>query len=56
MRGPPFLRFLPSLRSRPAPLWLRRLGWMVALWAGGVATLFLVASLIRFIMHAAGMR
>ncbi|MFC5460774.1 DUF2474 domain-containing protein [Massilia niabensis] len=37
------------------PLWLRRLGWLVALWAGGVAALWLVASLIRAIMHAAGM-
>jgi len=37
-------------------LWLRRLGWMALLWAGGVATLSLVAFLIRIIMHAAGMR
>ena len=36
--------------------WLRRLGWMAALWAGGVLALFLVAGLIRVIMHAAGMR
>ena len=43
--------------NRPArPLWLRRLGWLVALWAGGVLTLYLVASLIRLVMHAAGMR
>jgi hypothetical protein len=41
---------------RPSPLWLRRLGWMLVLWAGGVATLFLVAGLIRAIMHGAGMR
>jgi len=43
-------------RPRKPPLWLRRLGWMFALWAGGVAALFLVASLIRLVMHAAGMR
>ena len=42
--------------KRPIPLWLRRLGWMAGLWAAGVAALFLVASLIRLIMHAAGMR
>jgi hypothetical protein len=36
--------------------WLRRLGWLVALWAGGVLSLWLVAGLIRLIMHAAGMR
>lgn len=37
-------------------LWLRRLGWLVGLWAGGVLALYLVAGLIRLIMHAAGMR
>lgn len=36
--------------------WLRRFGWLVGLWAGGVLALFLVAGLIRVIMHAAGMR
>jgi hypothetical protein len=40
---------------RQKPLWLRRFGWLVALWAGGVAALWMVASLIRAIMHAAGM-
>lgn len=44
------------LGKSPAPLWLRRLGWMVGLWGAGVAVLFLVAGLIRAIMHAAGMR
>jgi len=36
--------------------WLRRLGWLVALWAGGVLTLYLVAALVRLVMHAAGMK
>jgi hypothetical protein len=36
--------------------WLRRLGWMVVLWAAGVATLAAVAGLIRLVMHAAGMQ
>lgn len=36
--------------------WLHRLGWMVALWAGGVFTLAAVAYVIRVIMHALGMR
>ena len=35
--------------------WLRRLGWMVVLWAGGVAALAAVAGLIRLVMRAAGM-
>jgi hypothetical protein len=36
--------------------WLRRLGWMVLLWLGGVMALAAVAFVIRLIMHAAGMR
>jgi hypothetical protein len=39
-----------------ARLWLGRAGWMVLLWAGGVAALGLVALLLRFLMRAAGMR
>jgi hypothetical protein len=38
------------------PQWLRRIGWLVLLWVAGVATLFAMASLIRLVMHAAGMR
>jgi hypothetical protein len=37
-------------------LWLRRLGWMLALWLAGVAALGVVAWLLRVLMHAAGMR
>jgi hypothetical protein len=37
-------------------LWLRRLGWMLALWLAGVAALGLVAWLLRVLMHAAGMK
>ena len=36
--------------------WLRRLGWMAALWAGGVLTLSLVAYLIRLLMRLLGMQ
>ena len=39
-----------------AALWLRRLGWMLGLWAGGVAALGVVAWLLRVLMHAAGMK
>ena len=39
-----------------AALWLRRLGWMLALWAGGVAALGVVAWLLRVLMRAAGMK
>lgn len=36
--------------------WLGRLGWMTALWAGGVAVLGVVALLLHVAMRAAGMR
>ena len=35
--------------------WMRRITWMAALWLGGVATLALVAFVLRLIMRAAGM-
>jgi hypothetical protein len=41
------------LKSR---LWLKRIGWLVALWAAGVAALALAAGLMRLLMHASGMR
>jgi len=37
-------------------LWLRRIGWLLALWIGGVAALGAVALALRVLMHAAGMR
>lgn len=36
--------------------WMRRLGWLAALWLGGVGTLALVAYAIRVLMQALGMR
>jgi hypothetical protein len=41
------------LRTR---LWLRRFGWLVAIWTASVAALALAAALIRLLMRAAGMR
>ena len=60
------LRPLAALRPMPRPwpvpferaplrLWLRRLLWLVALWAGGVAALGLVAWGLRLAMKAAGL-
>ncbi|HEX9171671.1 MAG TPA: DUF2474 family protein [Telluria sp.] len=37
-------------------LWLRRFGWLVALWAGSVLALAALAALIRVLMTAAGLR
>lgn len=39
----------------PRAHWLRRIGWLVLLWAGSVAALGLVAWLIRQFMNAAGL-
>ena len=36
-------------------LWLRRLAWLVAIWAASVAALALVALVMRWLMRAAGM-
>jgi hypothetical protein len=44
------------MARRAAPLWLRRLGWLAALWTLGVAALGVLALLLRFLMQAAGLR
>ena len=36
--------------------WMRRLGWMGALWVGGVVSLAAVAYLIRLLMRVLGMQ
>jgi hypothetical protein len=36
--------------------WLRRLGWLLALWCGGVLAVGGFAMLLRLLMTAAGMR
>lgn len=38
-----------------APRWLRRLGWLIAIWTASVAALALAAVLIRALMQIAGM-
>lgn len=43
------------MRTR-ARLWLRRFGWLLAIWAGGVLALAALATLIRLLMTAAGLR
>jgi hypothetical protein len=42
--------------SRDARQWLGRFGWLVALYAGGVGVLAVVALVLHFLMRAAGMR
>lgn len=36
-------------------LWTRRLAWLAALWAGGVAALGVVAALLKWLMRAVGL-
>jgi len=43
-----------SGRDKMEKPWARRVGWLVLLWAAGVATLGLVAWLIRVFMTWAG--
>lgn len=35
---------------------IKQLGWMVGLWAGGVASLFILAYIIRIFMTMAGLK
>ncbi|WP_312423912.1 DUF2474 domain-containing protein [Serratia sp. (in: enterobacteria)] len=39
----------------PAPWW-KRIGWLVIIWSASVLGLFVVASLLRLLMTAAGMK
>jgi hypothetical protein len=42
----------PALKH---PLW-KRIGWLVVIWGGSVFALFIVATLLRMFMTAAGMK
>jgi hypothetical protein len=44
------------MESAGRRLWLRRFGWLIAIWAAGVLALGGVAILIRLLMEAAGLR
>jgi len=37
-------------------MWAKRVGWLALIWVASVATLGVIALLIRVAMHAAGMR
>ncbi len=39
-----------------ARTWLKRFGWLVAIWTASVAALALAAALMRLLMQAAGLR
>ncbi|CAH0323352.1 DUF2474 domain-containing protein [Pseudomonas brassicacearum] len=48
----PDLKDIEAAESKP--LW-QRLGWLALIWAGSVLALFIVASLMRMFMNAAGL-
>ncbi|QAB01031.1 MULTISPECIES: DUF2474 domain-containing protein [Agrobacterium tumefaciens complex] len=39
----------------PPGLWLRRVGWLIAIWAGSTAALVVIALIFRMLMNLAGM-
>ena len=41
--------------SAGAPIWLRRVGWLVLIWAASVLALGVVAGLFRLVMNLAGL-
>ncbi|WP_243050321.1 DUF2474 family protein [Dyella sp. RRB7] len=42
--------------AKPVHLWIRRAGWLIALWIASVATLAAAASLLRLLMTLCGMK
>jgi hypothetical protein len=42
-------------RSAGAQTWLRRVGWLVLIWAASVLTLSVVAGFFRVVMNLAGL-
>lgn len=39
----------------PRRLWLRRIGWLVVIWAASIAVLAIIALGFRMLMNMAGM-
>lgn len=52
MAGKPDLQEIEAAEKKP--LW-QRLGWLALIWAGSVMALFIVATLMRMFMNAAGL-
>jgi len=42
--------------ATPVSLWIRRFGWLIAIWIAGVCFLAVAASLLRLIMKLCGMQ
>ncbi|MGE7965418.1 MULTISPECIES: DUF2474 domain-containing protein [unclassified Pseudomonas] len=52
MAGKPDLQEIEAAEKKP--LW-QRLGWLAMIWTGSVVALFIVATLMRMFMNAAGL-
>ncbi|MFA7440416.1 MAG: DUF2474 domain-containing protein [Sphingomonadaceae bacterium] len=52
MHAPPGPR--PGSNGAPKSWW-RRIGWLVLIWSASVATLAIVAGILRLLMNAAGL-
>ena len=37
-------------------VWVRRIGWMIVIWAGSVTALAIAASVLRLLMKMGGMK
>jgi Protein of unknown function (DUF2474) len=46
---------MPAHPSAAAQMWLRRVGWLVLIWAASVLALGVVAGLFRVVMTLAGL-
>lgn len=44
-----------AVEPRPRGLWLRRIGWLIAIWAASIAALAVIALIFRVVMSMAGM-
>ncbi|WP_370677394.1 DUF2474 domain-containing protein [Pleomorphomonas sp. PLEO] len=45
-----------AAETTPRRQWLRRVGWLVAIWAGSILALGVVAMMFRLMMNLAGMK
>ncbi|MDC6118653.1 DUF2474 domain-containing protein [Serratia rubidaea] len=45
-----------TMKQKDAPPWWKRVGWLVIIWSASVLGLFVVATIFRMLMTAAGMK
>ncbi len=41
--------------KKPGPRWLRRVAWLIAIWAASIAALAVVSYALRLVMNAVGL-